>query len=112
MALKLRVKENPIRLKAIGSPFRLFVTDGKPILLQPRTGRLRLKVTSDTYRMTASTGVAVYSNPYSGVYEVTPSTETQTLYTKDKSLAENVVVNPIPSNYGLITWDGSTITVS
>ena len=27
-------------------------------------------------------------------------------------LAQDIVVNPIPSNYGLITYDGSTITVS
>ena len=49
---------------------------------------------------------------YSGSYEVTPSSEAQTLNTAGKLLSFDVVVNPIPSNYGLITWDGSTITVS
>ena len=49
---------------------------------------------------------------YTGATEVTPSLEAQTLATADKALASNIVINPIPSNYGLITWDGSTITVS
>lgn len=49
---------------------------------------------------------------YDGVYEVTPTTETQTLVTSGFRMSGNVVVNPIPSNYGLITWDGTTLTVS
>lgn len=51
-------------------------------------------------------------NEYEGPYEVTPSAEQQTLETKDMLLANNVIINPIPNNYGLITWNGSTITVS
>lgn len=49
---------------------------------------------------------------YDGPYEVTPSGETQTLTTADLHMNRNVTINPIPSNYGLITWNGSTITVS
>lgn len=49
---------------------------------------------------------------YSGSYEITPSLETQTLQTAGKLMTGDVVVNPIPNNYGLITWNGSTITVS
>lgn len=49
---------------------------------------------------------------YDGAYEVTPSEETQVLNTKDKQTNENIVINPIPQNYGLITYNGSTITVS
>lgn len=49
---------------------------------------------------------------YTGSYEVTPSAETQTLATANKVLTEDIVVNPIPSNYGLITYNGSFITVS
>ena len=49
---------------------------------------------------------------YSGQTEVTPSEETQTLQTANKTVLHNIVVNPIPSNYGLITWNGSTLTVS
>lgn len=51
-------------------------------------------------------------DPYTGAYEVTPSQETQTLETYNKRMTGNVTVNPIPSNYGLITWNGAFITVS
>ena len=49
---------------------------------------------------------------YHGSYEVTPSSEAQVLDTDTLILDGNITINPIPSNYGLITWDGSTITVS
>lgn len=49
---------------------------------------------------------------YTGATEITPSQETQTLNTANKSVYQNIVVNPIPSNYGLITWDGSKLMVS
>lgn len=51
-------------------------------------------------------------DPYTGDYVVTPSQETQTLETENKRMTGNVTINPIPSNYGLITWNGSIITVS
>lgn len=54
----------------------------------------------------------VERNPYTGAYEVTPSAETQTLLTDGLRMTDNVVINPVPSNYGLITWDGTVITVS
>ena len=49
---------------------------------------------------------------YTGAYEVTPSQSTQTLSVADKRMTQDVVINPIPSNYGLITWNGSYLTVS
>ena len=49
---------------------------------------------------------------YDGVTEVTPSQDTQILQTSNKTLRRNIVVNPIPSNYGLVTWNGSVLTVS
>lgn len=51
-------------------------------------------------------------DPYTGDYEVYPSLETQILPTADKSLTDNIVIYPVPSNYGLITWNGSVLTVS
>lgn len=50
--------------------------------------------------------------PYAGPYEVTPTRETQVLHTAHKVASRNIVVKPIPPNYGLITWDGSVLTVS
>lgn len=49
---------------------------------------------------------------YGGPYVVTPTRETQTLMTKERAMTANVIINPIPSNYGLITWNGSSLTVS
>lgn len=54
----------------------------------------------------------LHITPYSGEYEFTPSAETQTLPTAMRELTQDIVINPIPSNYGLITWNGSTLTVS
>ena len=57
--------------------------------------------------------VAEYDLPvYDGATEITPSQDTQILQTSNKALTRNIVVNPIPSNYGLITWNGSALTVS
>lgn len=50
--------------------------------------------------------------PYEGDYEVTPSAEEQTLPTANRLLNKNIVVKPIPQNYGLITYNGYEITVS
>lgn len=57
--------------------------------------------------------VVDYDHPiYDGPIEITPSRETQVLETQEKILITNIVVNPIPKNYGLITWNGSVLTVS
>lgn len=49
---------------------------------------------------------------YTGEYEVNPSQQTQVLPTAYTRLTKNVTINPIPEYYGLITWDGSVLTVS
>lgn len=54
----------------------------------------------------------VRGDPYEGEYTVVPSALKQILQTKDKLLRENVVVAPIPRNYGLITYNGFELTVS
>ena len=54
----------------------------------------------------------VGSDPYSGPYEVTPSEETQTLETSLKTAMRDIIINPIPTNYGRVTWNGSVLTVS
>ena len=66
----------------------------------------------ETVRGDISIPSSVGGDPYEGSYSVTPSTETQVLNTQYKTMSQNVTINPIPSNYGLITWNGSTITVS
>ena len=50
--------------------------------------------------------------PYNGPYEVTPTNEEQILSTFGRSMAHDITIAPIPSNYGLVTWDGTTLTIS
>ena len=50
--------------------------------------------------------------PYAGDYEFTPTDEAQTIPMYGKTATRDIVINPIPSNYGKITWNGSTLTVS
>lgn len=73
----------------------------------------------DNYDVTLSSGDFTVdfsemhqAGEYQGSYEVTPSSETQVLQTTGKIMSQNVVVNPVPDNYGLISWNGSVITVS
>ena len=54
----------------------------------------------------------VERDPYTGDYEITPTSEEQSLHTNGLRMTGDIIVNPIPSNYGLITWDGSNLTVS
>ena len=49
---------------------------------------------------------------YEGPYQVTPTTTAQTLATRGLLSTADIVVNPIPSNYGLIQWNGAVLTVS
>ena len=49
---------------------------------------------------------------YTGATEFTPSAEVQTIEVKDKIVLDNITINPIPNNYGLIGWNGSYLTVS
>lgn len=49
---------------------------------------------------------------FTGAYEYTPSSEEQTIEIGGLRAGSNITINPIPSNYGLITWNGATLTVS
>lgn len=48
---------------------------------------------------------------YTGEYTFTPSNETQEIETADKTLTQNIIINPIPSNYGLVSYDGSILSI-
>ena len=50
--------------------------------------------------------------PYPGPYFITPDENRHVLQTAGKTASTNITVEPIPSNYGLITWNGSVLTVS
>ena len=49
---------------------------------------------------------------YTGPTTVTPTQAQQVLYTQDFFLIEDIVIDSIPNNYGLITWNGAVLTVS
>ena len=53
-----------------------------------------------------------FMRQYTGPTEVTPSGETQVLSTNGYFMGSDITVDPIPSNYGLITWNGAVLTVS
>lgn len=56
--------------------------------------------------------VAGLSEPYEGEYVFTPTEDEQIIPINGKKAIQDITINPIPSNYGLITWDGTIITVS
>ena len=85
--------------------------------LSVQFGTPTLKVGFNPRPLNVSTGIPVARDNtefpvYEGEYEVTPTRQTQTLGTSQKVMVRDVVVNPIPSNYGLITYNGSVLTVS
>lgn len=49
---------------------------------------------------------------YEGSYEITPTTVEQVIPTRHLRMTDDITVAAIPDNYGLITWNGSTLTVS
>lgn len=52
------------------------------------------------------------SQIYDGPVVITPSLDQQELQTAGTLVRDNIIVEPIPSNYGLITWNGAVLTVS
>ena len=48
---------------------------------------------------------------YDGITEITPSQDTQVLQTSNKALTRNIIVNPIPEDYGRLLYSGNTLTV-
>lgn len=49
---------------------------------------------------------------YNGEYNITPAAQEQIIPIIGKTARQNITVGPIPQNYGLITWNGATLTVS
>lgn len=49
---------------------------------------------------------------FEGSYDYTPTEEAQTISIEGMLATEDIVIQPIPTNYGLLTWNGNTLTVS
>ena len=75
---------------------------------------LKMVLSQPEIRMRIEPAKVVYQGgeAYEGNYEVTPSEEAQTLPTANRMLARNIVVAPIPQNYGRITYSGGGITIT
>ncbi len=54
----------------------------------------------------------VLPDRYDGAYTVTPSGQQQRLQTEGLMMRGDVIIEPVPQNYGLVTWDGIKITIS
>ena len=88
------------------------VLDGYCQLLITENGQPELDLAEDG-EFGSFTTIHVVDWPYyTGPTEVTPAAEAQILSTEDTIVSTDITINPIPSNYGLITWDGSVLTVS
>ena len=74
-----------------------------------------LTVSASSVTLEATIGAEyamVSADTYEGEYEFTPSDEEQTIVAVNKLLLDNIVIHPVPSNYGKIEWNGSYLTVS
>lgn len=49
---------------------------------------------------------------YQGATEFIPAGEYQTIPTTGLIVDTDIIIDPIPNNYGLITWNGIALTVS
>ena len=88
------------------------VLDGDLSLIIPVDGDINLLIPMDG-ESGVVTKVTEHDLPiYTGQTEITPSEETQILQTESTTVLQNIIINPIPSNYGKITWNGATLTVS
>lgn len=54
----------------------------------------------------------VQGEHYHGSVVITPAQDEQTIKTAGLFVDEDITVRAIPSNYGLITWNGSVLTIT
>lgn len=84
------------------------------MILHVNNDSVKLKVSDpDSVKLNVSAPIIAETVPsYEGEYRVTPQTNAVILETFGKRMLHNVIVDPIPSNYGLVTWNGRTLTIS
>lgn len=59
-----------------------------------------------------STAGGITPDPYTGPTVWTPTGSAQTIPTGGYFMTDDITINAIPNNYGLITYNGGIITVS
>lgn len=77
-----------------------------------QSAEMNCSVTADDASFTVEWGDSYVTPAYEGSYEVTPTQSTQTLPTSGYRMTGNVIINPIPSNYGLVERVGLVLTIS
>lgn len=75
---------------------------------------LKMVLSQPEIKMKIAPAKVVYQGgeAYEGDYEITPSEGLQTLPTANRQLARDIVVAPIPKNYGRITYNGGGIIIT
>lgn len=75
--------------------------------------RMSVASTDTEVAMSVDAAYSMADTPvYEGPYSFTPSSEAQVISIEGKKAEQNIVISPIPSNYGLIAWNGAVLTVS
>lgn len=80
------------------------------------TGPLKLVINSSSRNIVLNDDSHVkikeWRPEYDGPYTITPSSTQRVLHVAGMDMTSDITINPIPSNYGLVTWDGSILTIS
>lgn len=79
-----------------------------------KLNKLKVKgnVSTVSQKITGNIKLGGIEEYYSGPVEFIPSQEEQVISVKGKTGKEDIVIKPIPSNYGKIEWDGSYLYIS
>lgn len=84
--------------------------------LEVSSPNCELAVTTDTaVDLGISTAIEVLETPvpvWDGSTEFVPSDTAQVISVHGYRFTDDITIDPIPHNYGKITWNGSVITVS
>ena len=71
-----------------------------------------VSVSGMTIPAAPSMEIRIEAEPYEGPYECTPGDEEQTIPAAGKLMLRDFRINPIPANYGKVSWDGHILTIS
>ena len=85
--------------------------------LTPVINPQKLSVSVSAPSVGADTGIPVVKEyvsveNYEGEYTFRPREEAQTIPVDVYSMKYDITINPLPSNYGKITYNGAILTVS
>ena len=86
-----------------------------PMTVAAAEPAIPVSVAADSVLLPVGLGASyslVEADNYDGPYEFTPTAETQMVQTAHKVLIDNITINPIPSDWGHISWNGSVLTIS